>query len=426
MNPTGKTTAKWAALVFAVALAARLSALAVVWPKLNPDAEIDCYRSIARHLLAGEGFGCSEGRGFAPNIARTPVYPLLLAGLIHVFGDRLAPFLVASCIFGAFAAGLTVCLAARWLSPRGARVAGVLVALDPNSVLRCLMLLTEPLFTVLLVAGACLLAWQTDRRWAWAVAGLLWSVAALTRPIAAGLLGVAAVVAWASTAPEARERFVRFVLFALAFAPLLLAWCERNRAITGQRFVSTIVTKNLLLYRAAGIEAEQTGRPFAEVSAELAARYGDAEFFEGKEKFEQTLRDSRRVAAEMIRSAPMLFAKQTVRGWAMVLVSPGKQALQAMLRERAPPSRVWPWFYLAAMSVWVAAAAWSAWRQGRRGALLSALVAYFVLAAGGYEANSRFRVPITPMLAILAVAGAAELAGLRNFFRGEESKKDRL
>lgn len=42
-------------------------------------------------------------------------------------------------------------------------------------------------------------------------------------------------------------------------------------------------------------------------------------------------------------------------------------------------------------------------RLGRESVLPAALVLYFVALAGGPESNSRFRVPITPMLAILAV-----------------------
>ncbi|MCX7915627.1 MAG: hypothetical protein N3A53_04920 [Verrucomicrobiae bacterium] len=59
---------------------------------------------------------------------------------------------------------------------------------------------------------------------------------------------------------------------------------------------------------------------------------------------------------------------------------------------------------LVLVAVWVFAFA-GVLRLRRDSVLLAALVIYFVTLAGGANANSRFRVPVVPMLAILAVAG---------------------
>jgi len=56
-------------------------------------------------------------------------------------------------------------------------VAGLIVALDPNCVTRGVDLRTETLFTLLLIAGVCVLAWQRQQPWGWFWAGLLWSLA---------------------------------------------------------------------------------------------------------------------------------------------------------------------------------------------------------------------------------------------------------
>ena len=47
-------------------------------------------------------------------------------------------------------------------------------------------------------------------------------------------------------------------------------------------------------------------------------------------------------------------------------------------------------------------------RRGRELALLTILVLYFVALSAGPFGNSRFRYPIIPLLAILAVAGCAK------------------
>jgi hypothetical protein len=46
-------------------------------------------------------------------------------------------------------------------------------------------------------------------------------------------------------------------------------------------------------------------------------------------------------------------------------------------------------------------------KLGREATMMCAVALYLVLLAGGPESNSRFRAPITPMLAILAVAAVA-------------------
>lgn len=155
--------AKWLVVVFVVALAARLLALAVWLPHMKPGVDLDSYRSLAQHLAAGKGFvAVSDAGRELPNVSRTPLYPLFLAGLIRIGGDRLGWFLAVQCVLGALTCLLAVVLGSRWLSRAGAVVSGLLVAIDPNSVMRCVDLRTETLFTLLLVAGLCLLV-RPDR-----------------------------------------------------------------------------------------------------------------------------------------------------------------------------------------------------------------------------------------------------------------------
>ena len=57
--------------------------------KLRSDVDPDSYRSLARNFAEGKGFVAVAPDGHElPNVARTPAYPLFLAGLIGVGGDR--------------------------------------------------------------------------------------------------------------------------------------------------------------------------------------------------------------------------------------------------------------------------------------------------------------------------------------------------
>ena len=392
------------AAVFGGALVLRLVVLGMVLPKLNPDVDLDYYRSLACSLASGDGFVATAPNGQRlPNVARTPVYPLFLAGLISAAGDRLPNFLVAQCILGAVTCALTALMASRWLSWDKAVWAGALVAVDPNSVVRCADLRTETFFTLLLIAGTCALAWGGERAWLWLLAGLLWSSAALCRPIAVGLWGVVLIVVLRTATSFRRALF--FGLFLAGFVPGIALWAARNAAVTGHWFVSTISTENLLTSWVTSIRAEQRGVNLQTVQAELTDDIWNIEFFQDRTHWQQAVGRAHRLFRETISSAPAVAAKHVAAGWIKLLLGPGARSLENSLREPKTPPKWWPPFYSAALLV-VTVLAVLAVVKCRKTVLLPALLAlYFVALAGGPVSYSRYRVPITPVLAILAVAG---------------------
>ena len=399
--------AKISSVIFLLALALRLLVLWILLPQLNPEVDRDHYRALARNLAAGNKFVARDddtGR-VLPNVARTPVYPLFLATLMRIGGDRLGLFLFVQCFLGALTCALTVWLASRWVNWRGAALAGLLVAIDPNSVIRCADLLTEILFTVFLVGGACVLAWGATRRFAWLAGGLLWSLAALTRPIAMWLWLVAVVILILQTASW-RDRVSCIAGFLIGFAPLPAMWAARNAAVTGQWFVSTIATHNLMLYRAAGIEAVQRGETLEQVQQRIHDTIGDVQFYYNRASFDQRLRLYRETSRQVIAAAPLIWLKQTMTGWVKILLGPGARSLENALRQPQPAARWWPPVYALWLAVVCGFGIYGAIKLGRTALWLVLLIAYFVVLAGGPESNSRFRLPIMPMILTLAVAGA--------------------
>lgn len=400
----------WSGAVLLVALAARLIALAVLLPDLKPDANPDHYRELGRNLAAGKGFVGADWDGeLRPNIGRTPGYPVFLASVMRVGGDRLAWLLSVNCVLAAVTCALTVWLAARWLSPVAAGVAGLITALDPNSVVRCLDVKTEMLFTLLLVGGACLLAWRTDKTWAWVLSGLLWSLAALCRPIAMWLPVVAVVVGFR------RWRYV--ALFVVAFGPLVGLWMARNAALTGHWMLSTAGPYNLIMSWSTGIESARTGEDPNIVQRRLVGQVGFIEFYRGRDNFDKMLAAHRDVTSGLVRAAPVLAVQQAMLGLGRALIGPGQKSLNYALRNPRPAARWWPPLYSAALTGLLAMSAWGAIKLGRDGLLLTAVVVYFVGLSCGPMTNSRFRYPIMPALAVLAVAGCR---------RGTFSRRERM
>ena len=229
--------------------------LAYWMPKLNPDVDMDSYRSSGAKSGGGKGFVATGTRWprVCPTWDARLCIRLFLAGLIKLGGDRLGMFLTVQCVLWGVISWLTILLAARWLPWNRAAVApGSLVAFDPNAVMRGLDLRTETLFTLLLLGGMCVLAWRNERPWGWFWAGVLWSLASLCRPIAAWLWVVALdlTIVWQRGRRASR-------CFSSGFCRYLGLWVARNAAVTGQWFFSTNATDNLLESWAAGVEAKR-------------------------------------------------------------------------------------------------------------------------------------------------------------------------
>jgi len=382
--------------VFVLALGIRLVFLFQVWPKLNAAADIDWYRSVARNLVAGNGYVAEQDPGHLRLVlTRTPVYPVFLAALMTFGGDRLVLFLIVQCILGAATCAVTALLTARWLPWKWACAAGGLVAIDPNSVMRCADLRDETLFALLLVLGVCMISWHGSRLWVWLASGLVWSVAALCRPGMAwlGFVPVVVGLAW-------RVRGACLFAFLGMYLSLLCCWATRNHVVTGQWMISTAVTENLLLQRAASVEGARTGSTRDEMRARLYREYGDVEFFHDRDTLANNLGRYRGAARDILFASPLLTLRQMAVDVAKVLLAPGKVNLAHMMKNQPRPSRWWPPFYSAGLVIAFILSIYGAVKLGRSGLLLMLLVPSVLMVSLG---SSRFRTQITPMLATLTV-----------------------
>lgn len=391
-------------VLFAVALALRLITLACVLPTLRSDVDPDSYRSLAHNLAAGRGFLAEAPNGRElPNVARTPVYPLFLASLIGLGGDRLGLFLVVQCVLGALTCVATFLIAEKWLRATLAVISGLLVAIDPNSILRCSDLRTETLFTLLLVCAVWLMVRRSNRVWGWLASGFFWSLAALTRPIAVWIWVVALIVAFMQRASW-RNRIVYLTVFLVGFIPLLAVWATRNHTLTGRYFVSSISTYNLM-FRAGSVEAERQGQKAEAAGYEFCSQHGDIQFVESRERFEQSLETYQRVTDQVFTQSPWIPFRQALLGWGKLLFGPGAHALASARSQAGPVTQRGSLVYVLALIGVALLSVVGMWRLGREAILPVLLTLYLVGLAGGPESNSRFRVPVTPLLAILAVAG---------------------
>ncbi|MBI4460701.1 MAG: glycosyltransferase family 39 protein [Acidobacteria bacterium] len=227
------------AIIAAVASLPRLLIALSLPPLVHLDS--DSYFEIAQRLWQGEGFGDLS--------RRTPLYPLFLWLTARFPQAGLFPVVLAQHLMGVATAVLFFLIARRLFSTQlrwAAAICGLTSGVVIYPVLLEQTVLSEPLYIFLVSAAAyCLLAWVQEGRDSMAVAcGALLALAALTRPIGAGVFALWLAVIFLF---PGRKPALRFLLFGgSAFAALLLPLLLRNYMAMGSFALQQSLGRNLI------------------------------------------------------------------------------------------------------------------------------------------------------------------------------------
>lgn len=214
-------------LVAATAFMVRLGAMSVGGGRFDDP---DNYLPLARSIAAGDGLTLN-GR---PTAYRPPLYPLILAPLVPLFGDRLIAAVAGlHLLLGVATAGLTFRAAERLgLGTIRATAAGLIVGCDPVLVWQGRFVMTETLAAFLIIASIAALA--RGGRWAPMLGGGLLGLAGLCRPSALPGAGLAAVAALIVEPGDRRARLRRTAELAFGVFLVLSPWVARNTWALGE------------------------------------------------------------------------------------------------------------------------------------------------------------------------------------------------
>lgn len=222
-------------LVFLVALVVRL---AYTWlaagPDPTPSSDTASYDTVAWNLAQGAGFSLGEGPSAYPTAFVPPVVPWLTSFVYRAAGHTYFAALILQCVLGALVPVLLYGLAGLLFGTPVARVSAWLAVFDPLLVFFSGYLLTETAFAVAqLLALLATVHWvRTPRRGRSLGAGMLWGLAALTRPTALLLPLVMAAWAWVpiGLTVQPRERMRQILFLLLGMAVVVAPWTLRNAA----------------------------------------------------------------------------------------------------------------------------------------------------------------------------------------------------
>lgn len=177
------------------------------------------YSELAVSLLHGEFF---EWPG------RMPVYPIFLAACFRLFGISYAKVLYVQAIVGALVVPLTFVFARRFTAARGALLAAALVAVHYALVVQTQFLMSENLYTPLLLLAVIALqrAVEAPKTRRWVRAGALLALATLCRPTSAWM---PILLLW--LLPRAwplRQKVTATAAYLLAMAAVMAPWTYHN------------------------------------------------------------------------------------------------------------------------------------------------------------------------------------------------------
>ena len=376
------------------------------------------YVALARNLDAA--YLEPQSPSFAMGLLRTPAYPVFLAALFRIFDGSVRAVVAAQIGVSVFTVWLTWALARRLIGDRSALASGLVLALDPASVLFACLIQPETLFTALLVGGAvCWLAALERGAWSQAAgAGFIFGVAALTRPIALFLPLCLAPAVWLRR--DVRRRVQLLLCFLLASAVPVGGWMAKNRILTGHAVFTIVGDSSLLHYRAAGALAEDEGISIDEARTRVWQRFWA--ITPPTASLAELSSRQRVLAFEILAEHPWGAVKMMSAGVVRMMAGTGLTALSNLVGDPDPEGVAKAWKrtvqalqLLGLGVVYLAVGRGVILLAARRELLAIALplgvIVYLALFSAGPEANTRFRFPAAPFLALLAGHGLAQPFG---------------
>jgi 4-amino-4-deoxy-L-arabinose transferase-like glycosyltransferase len=401
--------------MFLVALGLRVAyAWLATGPHALPYGDSVDYDTLAWRVATGHGFTLGPDATPYASAFRPPVLPWIVSLLYAVAGHRFFAAVLLQSVIGAFVPLLLVELGRHLYSRSVGVIAGWLAAVHPLLVFFSGYLLTETTFVAaVLIAMLATISWiKTPRPTRAAGAGLLWGLAALTRPTALLLPPVVALWAWAPlgliVTPRDRVRQIALLLAGMAIA--IAPWTVRN-AITMHAFVpvttggghALLDSNNEIVWKddalRGGALSVVLREPYASRLRGLAEPAAD--------------RECARLAGEFLAAHvgewPAMAGAKLARFWRLNAETTasgtwrrGGGALDTLTRL-ADPLRVWSlvtWpFAIVGLVIMM--------RGARRfyQALVPITVLYFMLLAVVYWGALRTRIPAEPFLVLLSAAG---------------------
>jgi 4-amino-4-deoxy-L-arabinose transferase-like glycosyltransferase len=403
------------------------------------------YEHIALNLLHHGEFSSDTENPLTPNLYRTPVYPVFIAGIYALTDESPYAVVFIQLLIGSLISALMLVLAkSLHLSQNVGWLAGLILALDPLITLTSYQMITETLFTGLMISAIITFSlYFRDRKWIWLVSSaVLFALTSLTRPISQYLPFLLLPLFFlAFDRSEWNHVWKGILIFSSISMILTYSWAYRNYQTAKVWTLSAIAEQNLLYYRARDVISAEKNISEQEAAGELE-QYIQTNVKKYNLSPAQEIRLMHSKATEIFLEYPVSTFKVHTKGFIKVLANPGLNLFCVMLDSQkvqlddsknvvgcasaensgliaqltsklkqmnpfAKSVSILEIIMMAAMYAGTAFGSWRLWQQKQwfiLSLLLIPLLYFSVLSAGG-ESVARFRIPMVPFLSILTGIG---------------------
>jgi len=362
------------------------------------------YLAIARNIAFHHSFSLTTG---IPTASRPPLYPFLIAALWWTDSAPITAVVMVQIMCGAATAVLVYLIARDRFSFRIALLAGLGVAFGPMTVRYTAVILTEPVFTFLIALGFFL--WGRNRGIA---AGLSFGLAALTRTVVIPFLVCVALLTFLPAWRHNRRLYLLIFATALGVASV---WIVRN-AVVFRKFILVQSTGYGVNLFAGTIETQIYGDDvWTKVIKQLAP---------GNDNPQDEADSDRKLmlrAVERIETDPPQYLRARLKQYPRLFLDSGDYLLgssnitfdEAVRKHQALVVVIKVSFILGNVAVFILAF-YGIFLERERFVSLSHIVLFplfFSLIHLPMWIESRYSLPIMPLVLILAARG---IAGLGN------------
>jgi 4-amino-4-deoxy-L-arabinose transferase-like glycosyltransferase len=422
------------AVLFVFDLLLRIPVILLV--AANPDRAVPLgdppgYLLLAMNLLTHGVFSSSVEAPFLPELLRTPGYPFFLFLVFRTAGPSMVAVAAVQSLFHAASAVLLCRLGEALFRSAPIGVSAALIwTVAPIPSIFTGILLTEILFTTFFLLTLWLVVEPTPLRTV--AGGLFLGLGIWIRPIA--------VLVWAALLPvfvfrrDWRKTVGRLMLFSATLAAALLPWIARNAVLFGRPSFSVLQGLNLYEYNVPGYLMHRDGLTLVEARTVLDRKF--QEYIQEHNLRPANLMEETDVMAAVampyVTSDPVRFlwfnALDDLNGlrpgasYFFMFLSPDtltpddrtggnlSPAASHLDRPEILATTILLSVFYGGLFLLSAIGFFLLIRKREwRTILLFALPAFLLMYVPGIDSNARFRIPIEPLLCLLAAAALLEI-----------------
>lgn len=285
--------------------------------------------SYSYHFIAHNFYNSGLWSEFNP--FRTPLYPFYISVFYYLFGVNTLPVILSQLFLAVVTIYLLYHTVLKITNTKASLLAALLLAAEPYTIIYNSQLLTETLFTFLVVSAvyASVLTSNKTSLAYWLLAGVLFGLASLTRPVGYYLPVFLSVFLILIYFKNWRYLLKVIACLQLAYYLTLSPWLYKNYRDFGVAEMSSIIGFNLYFYNVGGSEKLRTGKTETECVEEL----GKIKTAAGTDTIRNPMVHSKalqQLAFDYIKKYPVWFILAHIRGSVEVFVAPAPVVIYLM------------------------------------------------------------------------------------------------